>query len=76
MSKSLLYELPVTPEEAQVLNKMVQAAGDDTPEAEDVKTKVSALVAYIEAEAQAEEAEALFRESYEKDRDREVIEAF
>ena len=81
MSKSeCIYDFPLTPDEVRSLASAVSypLEGDnETAQASDtLRRKATALLAYVEAEARAEEAEALFRETLEADKEKYEVGAF
>lgn len=78
--KGCIYDLPLTPEEVRSLASAVSYPfeGDrESAQADDsLRRKATALLAYVEAEARAEEAEELFRETLEADKGKFEVEAF
>lgn len=81
MSKSeCIYDLPLTPDEVRILASAVSypfEGDNESAQASDtLRCKATALLAYVEAEARAEEAEALFRETLEADKEKYEVGAF
>jgi len=81
MSKSeCIYDLPLTPDEVRSLASAVSypfEGDNESAQASDtLRRKATALLAYVEAEARAEEAEALFRETLEADKEKYEVGAF
>lgn len=81
MSKAeCIYDLPLTPDEVRSLASAVSypfEGDNESAQASDtLRRKATALLAYVEAEARAEEAEALFRETIEADKGKFEVEAF
>lgn len=80
MSKECIYDLPLTPDEVRSLASAVSypfEGDNESAQASDtLRRKATALLAYVEAEARAEEAEALFRETLEADKDKFEVGAF
>lgn len=82
MSRPFIYELPLTPDEVFAIVdalKSKEAAGINPLESESfnyAKAKVTALWQYVQAEQSANEAEALYKETLEKDRDAFKVDAF
>ena len=81
MSKSeCIYDLPLTPDEVRSLASAVSypfEGDNESAQASDtLRSKATALLAYVEAEARAEEAEALFRETLEADKEKYEVGAF
>lgn len=81
MSKSeCIYDLPLMPDEVRSLASAVSYPFEDDNESaqasDTLRRKATALLAYVEAEARAEEAEALFRETLEADKEKYEVGAF
>ena len=80
MSKNCVYDLPLTPEEVRSLASAVSYPFDGDNESAQasgtLRRKATALLAYVEAEARAEEAEELFRETLEADKEKYEVGAF
>lgn len=81
MSKSeCIYDLPLTTDEVRSLASAVSypfEGDNESAQASDtLRRKATALLAYVEAEARAEEAEALFRETLEADKEKYEVGAF
>ena len=81
MSKSeCIYDLPLTPDEVRSLASAVSypfEGDNESAQASDtLRRKATALLAYVEAEARAEKAEALFRETLEADKEKYEVGAF
>lgn len=81
MSKSeCIYDLPLTPDEVRILASAVSypfEGDNESAQASDtLRRKATALLAYVEAEARAEEAEALFRETLEAGKEKYEVGAF
>lgn len=81
MSKSeCIYDFPLTPDEVRSLASAVSypfEGDNESAQASDtLRRKATALLAYVEAEARAEEAEALFRETLEADKEKYEVGAF
>lgn len=80
MSKECIYDLPLTPDEVRSLASAVSypfEGDNESAQASDtLRRKATALLAYVEAEARAEEAEALFRETLEADKEKYEVAAF
>lgn len=81
MSKAeCIYDLPLTPDEVRSLASAVSypfEGDNESAQASDtLRRKATALLAYVEAEARAEEAEALFRETLEADKEKYEVAAF
>jgi len=78
--KEALYELPLTPAEVRSLASAVsypfEGDNESAQACDTLRRKATALLTYVEAEARAEEAEELFRETLEADKDRILIGAF
>ena len=75
-----IYDLPLTPDEVRSLASAVSypfESDNESAQASDtLRRKATALLAYVEAEARAEEAEALFRETLEADKEKYEVGAF
>lgn len=80
MSKECIYDLPLTPDEVRSLASAVSypfEGDNESAQASDtLRRKATALLAYVEAEACAEEAEELYRETLEADKGKFEVEAF
>lgn len=81
MSKAeCIYDLPLTPDDVRSLASAVSypfEGDNESAQASDtLRRKATALLAYVEAEARAEEAEALFRETLEADKEKYEVGAF
>lgn len=80
MSNECIYDLPLTPDEVRSLASAVSypfEGDNESAQASDtLRRKATALLAYVEAEARAEEAEALYKEALEADKGKFEVEAF
>lgn len=81
MSKSeCIYDFPLTPDEVRSLASAVsypfEGDNESAQASNTLRRKATALLAYVEAEARAEEAEALFRETLEADKEKYEVGAF
>ena len=80
MSKECIYDLPLTPDEVRSLASAASypfEGDNESAQASDtLRRKATALLAYVEAEARAEEAEELYRETLEADKGKFEVEAF
>lgn len=82
MSRDFVYELILTPEETYSIVEALNSRDAETLTPfesegfEYAKAKVNALWEYIQADRASNEAEKLYKETLEKDRDAFKVEAF